>query len=62
MADVTIQALANGPLLVQGAVTLKDATGKEIPVPKQPTAFCRCGQSRNKPFCDGSHRAAGFQG
>jgi CDGSH-type Zn-finger protein len=24
-------------------------------------AFCRCGQSSNKPFCDGTHRAAGFQ-
>ena len=62
MADVTIQTLANGPLLVQGAVKMVDATGKEVPVAKQPTALCRCGHSKNKPFCDGSHRATGFQG
>lgn len=62
MADVTIQVLANGPLLVQGAVKVVDAAGAEIPVAKQPAALCRCGHSKNKPFCDGSHRAAGFQG
>ncbi len=62
MADVTIQVLGNGPLLVQGAVKLVDAAGKDIPVLKQPAALCRCGHSKNKPFCDGSHRAAGFQG
>ena len=62
MADVTIQVLANGPLLVGGPIKVTDAAGKEIPVVKSPTALCRCGHSKNKPFCDGSHRTAGFQG
>ena len=62
MADVTIQVLANGPLLVAGPVKVTDAGGKEIPLVKQPAALCRCGHSKNKPFCDGSHRTSGFQG
>jgi CDGSH-type Zn-finger protein len=64
MADVTVQTLKNGPLLVKGPVELRDAEGKPVP-PKDATgtvALCRCGQSKVKPFCDGSHKAAGFQG
>lgn len=50
----------NGPLLVRGPITvvLPDGTVEEVPR----AAFCRCGQSGNKPFCDGSHRDAGFKG
>ena len=63
MADpITIRTRENGPLLVQGAVKIMDHLGNEFTVPpgKDVIALCRCGQSKNKPFCDGSHRTCGF--
>lgn len=62
MNEVTIQTLKNGPLLVKGPVQLVDAQGKPITIKEQTIALCRCGHSANKPFCDGSHQKAGFQG
>jgi uncharacterized Fe-S cluster protein YjdI len=58
---VQIQARPNGPLVVHGVleVTLPDGTVVERP---KVASFCRCGQSANKPFCDGSHARAGFVG
>jgi uncharacterized Fe-S cluster protein YjdI len=60
-AETKCEALENGPLLVYGNLTVKDAKGNEAKRSKV-TAFCRCGQSGNKPFCDGSHVKAGFEG
>jgi CDGSH-type Zn-finger protein len=62
MADVTVTVSRRGPLLVQGAssIELVDARGNSFPVEKDSIALCRCGASDNKPFCDGSHRACGF--
>ena len=58
-----IRCRENGPLLVHGPVKVLDHHGNEFPLPtgKENVALCRCGQSRTKPFCDGSHRACGFQ-
>lgn len=62
MADVTIRVNPNGPYLIQGGGQVVDAAGKAFPTdPAKPFALCRCGASGNKPFCDGSHRASGFQ-
>lgn len=65
MADiVTIRCRENGPLVVPaGAVRIVDHLGNEFPIPsgKENVALCRCGQSRTKPFCDGTHRSCGFQ-
>jgi CDGSH-type Zn-finger protein len=61
MADVTITPSENGPYLVSGPVLLTDVDGREIPHP-DPMAICRCGGSRNKPFCDGTHMAIDFDG
>jgi CDGSH-type Zn-finger protein len=60
---LTIRCRENGPLVVMGAVRVIDHLGNEfVPPPgKEVVALCRCGQSRNKPFCDGSHRQCGFQ-
>ena len=61
---ITIRCRENGPLVVHGPFRLVDAAGKEIALPtdKPLVALCRCGQSRNKPFCDGSHKGCGFVG
>lgn len=57
---VTVEAMKNGPLLVYGNLHIKDSHGNEVTKNKV-TAFCRCGASANKPFCDGSHIRIGFR-
>jgi CDGSH-type Zn-finger protein len=60
---ITIKVRQNGSLLVEGDdVKLVDWNGAEYIVPKKPFALCRCGQSKEKPFCDGSHKTCGFIG
>jgi len=60
--DVTtsMEVMKNGPLIVYGNIAIRDASGKEVHKNKV-TAFCRCGASANKPFCDGSHMKIGFR-
>ncbi|NSL86484.1 hypothetical protein ECE50_006565 [Chitinophaga sp. Mgbs1] len=53
-AASVIEPLPNGPLLVYGNIVVKDAHGRETHKNKV-TAFCRCGASSNKPYCDGTH-------
>ena len=55
----SIVPLPGGPLYVRGRLELRQADGSSI-VTDMRIALCRCGQSRRKPFCDNSHRAAGF--
>jgi CDGSH-type Zn-finger protein/uncharacterized Fe-S cluster protein YjdI len=58
--QLAISAGVNGPLMVKGAMEITTGTGRRVNVVK--TAFlCRCGQSKNKPYCDGSHKGAGFE-
>ncbi len=63
MSEVTIRIRDNGPLVVEGSVILTDADGNAFPTnPEKPVvALCRCGASKNRPFCDGAHNAAGFE-
>ncbi len=60
---VTIRCRENGPYVLPATCKIADHLGNEFTVPpgKDMIALCRCGHSRNKPFCDGSHRQAGFQ-
>lgn len=58
-AEPLIQQRENGPLFVRNCPRLTGSDGEDIPV-KPAMALCRCGHSKNKPFCDGSHREAGF--
>ena len=52
-----ITAIKDGPYLVPtGGRAVVDGEAVE----KAQIALCRCGHSANKPFCDGSHKAAGF--
>jgi uncharacterized Fe-S cluster protein YjdI len=59
--ETIIEPLSNGPLLVYGNVSIKKADGTEEKKSKV-TAFCRCGASQNKPFCDGAHVKIEFVG
>ena len=58
---VEIKVLENGPLLISGTATLTDADGNVSESQGAMVALCRCGQSANKPFCDGAHKNAGFE-
>lgn len=55
-----IKPTGNGPLVAEDIPNLKDAVGTDITPDKPAFGLCRCGRSQNKPFCDGSHKAAGF--
>ena len=59
--DTKVEVRENGPLLVYGTlqVTLKDGSQE---VKNKTTAFCRCGASSNKPFCNGTHVKQNFVG
>jgi uncharacterized Fe-S cluster protein YjdI len=57
--ETRVEILPSGPLLVYGNIVVKDKTGAETRKSKV-TAFCRCGMSANKPYCDGSHIKTGF--
>ena len=50
-----------GPFIVKNLKRLTDAEGNAVEMAKEVIALCRCGASKNKPFCDNSHREAGFQ-
>jgi len=52
----------HGPLRVEGEIVLGDGEGKPFGLGgRTSVSLCRCGHSENKPFCDGSHKKAGFQ-
>src|SRR5690606_3589666 len=55
-AAVTITVRDRGSLLIGGPFRVVDAAGNTLRE-GQSCALCRCGRSRNKPFCDGSHRS-----
>ena len=57
MTDVTIQVRANGPLKVTGPISIVDAEGVSFELPAGSSIVLRrCGHSKNKPFCDTTHR------
>ena len=58
-AKTTIQCVENGPYMVRGPVALKGERGEPIETTVV-MSLCRCGSSKNKPFCDGSHSRIGF--
>lgn len=60
MKTPTFVCRKNGPYVVSGLETLKSAAdGSDYEV-KDVTALCRCGDSKNKPYCDGTHGKIGF--
>jgi CDGSH-type Zn-finger protein/uncharacterized Fe-S cluster protein YjdI len=55
-----ISLAKDGPILVKGNVTVVGGAGRASWQGRQ-VALCRCGESNNKPFCDGQHKKAGFK-
>lgn len=60
-AATKVQVAANGPLLVHGDLEVTGIDGASEKK-RRTTAFCRCGASNNKPYCDGNHNAINFSG
>jgi CDGSH-type Zn-finger protein len=58
---VLITAYRDGPLLVRGAFSLLGDDGRRIDCHRSTVALCRCGKSRIRPFCDGTHKLTGFR-
>ena len=58
-APVRFTPYPNGPLAFRGPLTISGRGGARVTLDRG--KLCRCGHSKNKPFCDGSHREAGFQ-
>jgi CDGSH-type Zn-finger protein len=60
MTKVTV--VSNGPIRIEGDFSICDPEGREFGLAGRTLiSLCRCGQSQNKPFCDGSHARTGFQ-
>jgi CDGSH-type Zn-finger protein len=57
---VVITPYRDGPLLIRGPVRLTTQDGEEIAVERGTIALCRCGKSRVRPFCDGTHKLIQF--
>jgi CDGSH-type Zn-finger protein len=56
----TITPYRDGPLLIRGPFRMIDQDGQEIDVDRRTVALCRCGKSRIRPFCDGTHKVVRF--
>lgn len=50
-----IEVIPDGPLRIKGNIILSDVKRDIFMTPADEIYLCRCGRSRNKPFCDGSH-------
>lgn len=57
---LSVSPAKNGPLLLKGNLEIVSGTGRTLNRVEK-TALCRCGQSQNKPYCDGTHGKVGFQ-
>lgn len=56
----TIQIKDNGPYQVSGSFEIIDAEGNVFKT-EGDVSLCRCGRSKNKPFCDGTHKDIHFE-
>ena len=59
VGPVAVSPQPDGPLKVEGAIEVATGTGRAVARVRK-AFLCRCGQSANKPFCDGSHKRVGF--
>ena len=59
--DAMITPYRDGPLIIRGPFKLLDQEGNEVELHRRTIALCRCGRSRIKPFCDGTHKVIRFR-
>ena len=59
--ETLIVPYRDGPLLVRGPFRMADQDGNPIEVGRKTVALCRCGKSRARPFCDGTHKLVRFR-
>ncbi len=57
---MNIEIKPNGPILITTDCEITHSDGRKE-IKQGTTALCRCGQSSNKPYCDGTHRKVGFE-
>jgi len=60
-ATATITPYPDGPYLVRGDFVVQDQDGNELRTERRTIALCRCGKSRMRPLCDGTHKLIGFK-
>jgi CDGSH-type Zn-finger protein len=58
---VTITPYRDGPYLIRGNFVVQDQDGNEMALERDTIALCRCGKSRIRPLCDGTHKLSGFE-
>jgi CDGSH-type Zn-finger protein len=61
MKDVAITPTATGRCWCAARSSWADQDGNEIELDRETIALCRCGRSRMRPFCDGSHKLVRFR-
>jgi CDGSH-type Zn-finger protein len=62
MPDTKITVNTDGSIKIEGDFEIFDPQGNKFGLAgRTAISLCRCGQSANKPFCDGSHKRVGFQ-
>ncbi len=62
MDEIIIEIRKNGSIKIPGPIKIVDEEGNETILEKDRISLCRCGASKNKPFCDSTHRTIGFEG
>jgi len=62
VSDFKVIVRNNGPLRLEGDITIVDQDGRPFGLAgRTAVGLCRCGNSGNKPFCDGTHGKIGFE-
>ena len=59
-SGTAVKIIPNGPMMITGKISIEQSDGSTKEMEK--AAFCRCGASNNKPFCDGTHNKVDFKG
>ena len=59
--SASITPCKDGPYIVRGDFEVLDAEGNALPLRRGTIALCRCGRSKTRPFCDGTHKLTGFR-
>ena len=60
LESIKLKPIPNGPVFFEGGLSMRTIDGTEL-CQREKGAICRCGASKNKPFCDGSHKTTGFE-